>query len=324
MKKNNLLVSIIVPIYGTEEYLPKCIDSICKQTYKNIQIILVDDNSPDKCPKICDDYAKKDERIIVFHQKNKGVSGARNTGIKHVDGDYFMFLDSDDELYENAVEILLQDAYRYNADIVSAVKKTVDKQGNNKKDIEDEKIIVYKQDEALLLSLAGDVNTNSACAKLFKTSFVKGIFFEEGKNIQEDGFFVFQCYMKKPILVQHNIYVYQYNFRNESCSHQLFSDKYLSMLYYCNRKKNAIFEEFPQYIENAYNMEVRTHLQFLDVLCSTKNKKYKNMHKKSVKVVKELYRYHKPINEHHRKLAWLVKNGFYLLYRIAVRLKYYR
>ena len=324
MKESDSLVSVIVPVYGTEEYLPKCIESICKQTHKNIQIILVDDDSPDRCPEICEEYAKKDERIIVFHQKNKGVSGARNTGMKHAAGDYFMFVDSDDELYENAVEVLLQDACKYNADIVSAVKRTVAKQGKSKKDLEDEKIIVYEQEEPLLLSLAGDVNTNSACAKLFKTSFVKGIFFEEGKNIQEDGFFIFQCYRKKPILVQHDVYVYQYNFREESGSHQLFSDKYLAMLYYCNRKKDIIFKEFPQYIEKMYNMEVRTNLQFLDMLCSSKDKKYKNTHKKSVEVVKELYKYHRPINEHHKKLAWIVKKGLYPLYKFAVRLKYYR
>lgn len=81
LKDGNILVSIIVPVYGTEAYLPACIDSLCKQTYGNIQIVLVDDGSPDDCPKICDDYAKKDPRIIVIHQKNKGVSGARNAGL---------------------------------------------------------------------------------------------------------------------------------------------------------------------------------------------------------------------------------------------------
>ena len=120
MEKLNALVSIIVPVYGTEAYLSACIDSILNQSYKNIQIILVDDKSPDKCPEICDDYAKKDSRIIVVHQENKGVSGARNTGLLHATGDYIMFFDCDDELYHDSVRCLLYKANECEADIVWA------------------------------------------------------------------------------------------------------------------------------------------------------------------------------------------------------------
>ena len=127
MKECNALVSIIVPVYGTEAYLIACIESLCKQTYENIQMILVDDQSFDNCPQICDDYAKKDSRITVIHQENKGVSGARNTGLAHAIGEYVMFVDSDDELYSNAVEVLLGDALKYGADIVWASEKNDEK-----------------------------------------------------------------------------------------------------------------------------------------------------------------------------------------------------
>ena len=90
------LVSIIVPIYGVEEYLNKCINSIINQTYKNLEIILVDDGSPDKCPEICDAFEKKDDRIKVIHKKNGGLSDARNAGLDIAHGDYFVFVDSDD------------------------------------------------------------------------------------------------------------------------------------------------------------------------------------------------------------------------------------
>lgn len=324
MNTNDAIVSIIVPVYGTEAYLPACIDSICSQSYKKLQIILVDDQSPDKCPQICDTYAEKDDRILVIHQKNKGVSGARNTGLRNATGDYIMFVDSDDELYPNAVEILLKDADEYKADIVSAKKELMNRNNGTQDSCDDDKIVVYHNDEALLLSLAGDKNTNSACAKLFKKNFIKDCFYEEGKNINEDGFFVFQCYIKKPILVQHGIFVYRYNNVENSNSKQSFSEKYLSMLYFCNRKKEIIAERYPQYIEYTYNMEVRTHLQFLQVLCSTNDRKYKDMHKESVKTIRRLHRYHKPINGHHKKLAWIAAHGLYPLYKIAVRFKYYR
>ncbi len=317
MKECNTLVSIIVPVYGTEAYLSACIESIRKQTYENIQIILVDDQSPDKCPEICDDHAKKDPRITVIHQKNKGVSGARNTGIDHAIGEYIMFVDSDDELYPEAVEILLRDAREYGADIVWAPQ-------NIGGVYEGDVYTVFKQDEPLLLSLNGEYNINAVWGKLFKTAFIRDIYFEEGKNINEDGFYMFQCYMKKPLLVRHNVPIYQYNVRDNSCSRQSFSEKYFSMLYFCERKKELVECFCPQYVEQSNNMEVRTHLQFLDVLCRTNDKKYKDTYKESVKTVRRLHKYHKPINDHHKKLAWIVSHGLYPLYKVAIRLKYNR
>lgn len=324
MTSGDTLVSIIVPVYGTEAYLPECIESLCNQSYTNIQVILVDDQSPDRCPEICDSYAQRDSRVTVIHQENKGVSGARNTGLKHAAGQYIMFVDSDDELYYDAVNVLLQDAIEHGADVVSATKKVVVEKGNVNGPYEDGDCIIHREEESILLSLEGERNTNSACAKLFRTGFIQGIFFEEGKNINEDGFFLFQCYMRKPVLVQHNVSIYQYNVRSGSGSRQAFSEKYLSMLYFCQRKKDLIAAHYPQYTEQAYNMEVRTNLQFLDVLCRTAEKKYKPLQRQCVHTVRSLNKYHRPINEHHKRLSWIVAHGLYPLYKMAVRMKYYR
>lgn len=105
------LISIIVPVYKTEKFLNKCIESITGQTYKNIEVLLVDDGSPDNCPEMCDTWAEKDERIKVIHKKNGGASDARNTGIKNAQGKYLIFIDSDDywtenDFLQNAVDIL--------------------------------------------------------------------------------------------------------------------------------------------------------------------------------------------------------------------------
>lgn len=97
------LFSIILPIYKVEQYLHQCIDSILRQTYKNFELILVDDGSPDRCPQICDDYASKDGRIKVIHKKNGGQSDARNMGLLHATGDYVFFIDSDDYLADDKV-----------------------------------------------------------------------------------------------------------------------------------------------------------------------------------------------------------------------------
>ena len=321
MTSTDALVSIIVPVYGTEAYLPACIESIRNQSYTNIQIILVDDLSPDRCPEICDRYAQEDPRILVIHQENTGVSGARNTGLRHAAGDYILFVDSDDALYPDAVEILLRDARDYGADMVWAPQKQTGKSASG---YEEGAYTVYRDAQSLLLSLNGAHNTNAVWGKLFKAAFVEGILFEEGKNINEDGFFTFQCYLRKPTVVQHNVPVYQYNTRAGSSSRQAFSDKYLAMLYFCDRKKELVAAHCPQYMAQACNMEVRTNLQLLDLLCSTTEKKYKALQRQCVATVRKLYAYHKPIHAHHRQLAWIVAHGLYPLYKRAARLKYYR
>lgn len=115
--QNNKLVSVIIPIYNVEKYIRKCVDSIIRQTYKNIEILLVDDSSPDQCPLICDEYAKKDQRITVIHKNNGGLSDARNAGLKIAKGEYVAFVDADDYVDDNFIEILLNTAIKENADI---------------------------------------------------------------------------------------------------------------------------------------------------------------------------------------------------------------
>ena len=103
---NRDLISIIVPIYNVEKYLTECVDSIIKQTYKNLEIILVDDGSTDHSKDICDQYVKIDTRIRVIHKVNGGLSSARNAGIDIANGNYYMFIDSDDYIKEDMVELL--------------------------------------------------------------------------------------------------------------------------------------------------------------------------------------------------------------------------
>lgn len=123
-------ISIIIPVYKVEEYLPKCLDSIVRQTYTNLEIILVDDGSPDKCGEICDKYAKEDSRIKVIHKENAGVARARNDGIEIATGDYISFIDSDDWIAENTYEILYNGLKEYDADCsVGGCVTVIDKEG---------------------------------------------------------------------------------------------------------------------------------------------------------------------------------------------------
>ena len=112
------LVSVVIPVYKTEKYVVKSVNSILTQSYKNTEIIIVDDGSPDSCPKICDDLQKSDNRIIVIHKENGGLSSARNTGIDAANGKYVFFLDSDDTLYADAVSDMVKIAEEENSDAV--------------------------------------------------------------------------------------------------------------------------------------------------------------------------------------------------------------
>lgn len=114
-----VLLSIVVPVYDVEQYLPRCIDSILKQSFTDFELILVNDGSPDNCPIICDEYAEKDSRIKVIHKKNAGVSDARNVGINKASGKYISFIDSDDFIIDTTYEKLLFKAEKNDLDIIT-------------------------------------------------------------------------------------------------------------------------------------------------------------------------------------------------------------
>ena len=117
MSQEKALISIIIPVYKVEKYLEKCIQSVINQTYENLQIIVVDDGSPDNCGKICDEYAKKDHRIEVIHKSNGGLSDARNKGLEIAKGEYIGFVDSDDYIEADMYEVLYNLLKQYNADV---------------------------------------------------------------------------------------------------------------------------------------------------------------------------------------------------------------
>lgn len=125
----NYMVSIIIPIYDVEQYLRLCLDNVCKQTYSNLEIILIDDGSPDNCGDICDEYAQKDSRIIVHHVPNDGVSTARNLGLDTAQGEYILFIDPDDIPEKTYVETAMNAIHDYGCDIVTSKFRRIDENG---------------------------------------------------------------------------------------------------------------------------------------------------------------------------------------------------
>lgn len=175
-------VSIIIPIYNVEKYLSKLIESVLNQTYKNIEIILVDDGSPDKCPSIMDEYAKLDERIIAIHKKNGGVSSARNAGLDIASGDFIMFVDGDDYVDADYVDYFLNLVEKSNKQIgYGKYFYTInnDKTSNEKEIVTSEKAMEYIYDNKIGVAVWNKIYSS----KLIKENNVKfneGIWYGEG------------------------------------------------------------------------------------------------------------------------------------------------
>ncbi len=203
------LISVIVPVYEVEAYLENCIRSILNQTYENLQIILVDDGSPDTCGEICDGYAKKDSRITVIHKENGGVSDARNAGLDVAEGDYIAFVDADDYIHPQMFQVLLDNLQKYGADISGCLFRSVydlntgyGNAGNH--------ISIYTNTEALD-NLYGSlyIPTVVMWNKLYKRTLFREIRFPCGK-IHEDEFTMYRLLYQCEIIVFTDALLYCY------------------------------------------------------------------------------------------------------------------
>ncbi len=222
-------ISIIVPVYNVEQYLNQCVESIVGQTYQNLEIILVDDGSPDSCPKMCEDWANNDKRIQVIHKPNGGLSDARNAGIDVASGEYLMFVDSDDFIAANMVMDLYALLNRTNADIAcGGVYRYCD---GKITDIYNE---VIRSDEIVFSGigqLKNMLNSQTECAawgKLYRRPLIGNHRFIKGRY-NEDVIFLFPLYANCSKVVYTNKRYYYYRDTLGSVTHAL-SDKTLHAL----------------------------------------------------------------------------------------------
>lgn len=189
-------LSIIVPVYKVEKYLPRCIDSILAQTFGDFELILIDDGSPDGCGRICDEYAQKDKRIVVIHQKNMGVSAARNAGLDIARGRYIGFVDSDDWIEPQMYEVMM-DAIRENgADMAVCGVRYADEDGKfTRADRLSEGVYTRA---GLLEDVFAMPNKlgGGCCNKVFDASKIASVRFKVGMTIAEDALYLFDCFMR--------------------------------------------------------------------------------------------------------------------------------
>lgn len=264
------LVTIVLPIYNVEKYLERCLESIVNQTYRDLEIILVDDESPDKCPLICDNWAERDKRIKVIHKKNEGLGFARNTGIENATGEYIFFLDSDDYVAKDTIEKLYRIAQREKAQIVNYGFCKVGKDGLIKtKHIPNPKKLVYtgkEVQEEFLPNLIGPDLCTGENAKLWMSicgSFYSMELIEEAKwrlvserEIISEDFYSLLCLykdVKKVAVLPDALYFYCEN--ETSLTHTYREDRYDKIKYFykqCVKICNHI----------GYGKEVRKRLSY--------------------------------------------------------------
>lgn len=177
---DNPLISVIVPIYKVEPYLRRCLDSIVNQTYTNLEIILVDDGSPDACPTICDEYAAKDNRIVVIHKENGGLSDARNAGLDICKGEYITFVDSDDWISENCLSLFINVIQKDYFDVVIADYQETNKE--KQQHILASETSLFNNDE-IANSYMHSQYPPCAWNKLYNAAFLKKIKIKFKKNL---------------------------------------------------------------------------------------------------------------------------------------------
>ncbi len=202
-------ITVIVPVYGAENYIRRCIESVIHQTFNDWHLLLIDDGSPDRCGDICDEYAEKDKRIRVIHQKNIGVSATRNRGLDEVHTEYFYFLDSDDYLPDYALQTLYTMAREEDADIVVGGHSRVEPDGYIHCDSDSWPEL--KSTEDIQLAILRNQIPNFSCAKLFKRKLWDGIRYPVGQ-VMEDLFTAPHVFYraKKIAITKNSLYFYSH------------------------------------------------------------------------------------------------------------------
>ncbi|WP_088070505.1 glycosyltransferase family 2 protein [Gottfriedia luciferensis] len=306
----NCEISIIVPVYKVEQYLKKCIDSILGQTFKDFELILVDDGSPDLCGKICDEYAELDNRVKVIHKENGGLSSARNAGIKIAKGKYIAFVDSDDFIHLKMYEILHNYAEKHSSDIVICDYLEVD---------EDEVIDTtslneqFNEENYTNIEALYELYTNMGVQfvvvwnKLFKRHLFDNLNFEENK-IHEDEFIAHRLLYNCSKITYLPIKLHYYLQRTNSITQAKFNIKHLDFIKAYKERVN-FFRKIEQF-ELQKKAEYRYIPLFFKYYFKAKNEvpnSHRELRKLKVEFFLSLFSY---LNNPHfitkEKISWFI------------------
>ena len=277
-------ISVIVPVYNVEQYLERCVDSIISQTYTNLEIILVNDGSTDNSGKLCDELAKKDERIRVIHKENGGLSDARNRGIDEAESDLVGFIDSDDYIDSDMYEVLLKNLNNTNADLsmcalYDVYNNTPEAQVTNKETWK------LSSEQAIKMVMEAKILSVTAVNKLYRKSLFTDLKFEVGK-IAEDAFIMIKLLDKCEKIVATNEKKYYYVHRENSITTQKFSTKFLNVIEAYEQNSNIISEKYPKLKDVAQTRMNWAYFYVLDRLLLDGNYNDKELENKLISYLK--------------------------------------
>lgn len=292
-------ISVIIPVYKVEKYLDKCIQSVINQTYKNLEIILVDDGSPDNCGKICDRYAENDNRIKVIHKQNGGLSDARNVGLKSATGDYIGFVDSDDYISEYMYEKLYELITINNTD-VSCCGVSLCTETSIRPQAIAEQTFVCNNEEAFQYMLEGKNMVNIwVWCKLYKRELFEKVSFEKGKRY-EDVFFMNELVQNiKTMAVTTHPYYYYYITRNDSITASNFVTQDMDIISGYNICKKICTDFFPNLKKQSEFRYIWAYFHILDKMILNK------------KVYKKTYSFKYTISFLKRNIFRILKNKYF-------------
>ena len=277
-------ISVIVPVYNVEQYLERCVDSIISQTYTNLEIILVNDGSTDNSGKLCDELAKKDERIRVIHKENGGLSDARNRGIDESESDLVGFIDSDDYIDSDMYEVLLKNLNDTDADLsmcalYDVYNNTPEAQVTNKETWK------LSSEQAIKMVMEAKILSVTAVNKLYRKSLFTDLKFEVGK-IAEDAFIMIKLLDKCEKIVATNEKKYYYVHRENSITTQKFSTKFLNVIEAYEQNSNIILEKYPKLKDVAQTRMNWAYFYVLDRLLLDDNYNDKELENKLISYLK--------------------------------------
>ncbi|MEE1035337.1 MAG: glycosyltransferase family 2 protein [Agathobacter sp.] len=254
-------ISVIVPVYNMENYLEKCLNSIVRQTYSDLEIIIIDDGSKDNSSIIYNKFKRQDSRILIIKKSNGGLSDARNFGIINSTGKYICFIDSDDYVEADYIEKMYNAIKKYNADICCC-GKIIEKKGKKIYANVNSEFLVNSVD-ALKLYLQKKEIDNSAWDKLYKRDLFKDVEFPVGRYYEDIGT-IYKLFIASNNIVHIKNPLYHYVIREESISHEKYSEKQLDSLYMTKTAVKDITMIYPQLTEYAtayYALELLTTLR---------------------------------------------------------------
>ena len=245
-----MLISVIVPVYNVEKYLKKCVTSIIENSFKNLEIILIDDVSTDTSGKICDELADMDTRIKVIHKNNGGLSSARNAGLNIATGDYISFIDSDDYIDKNMLKKMLDKALEHGADIVQCGVFRINEKGEKKTTFQTEDGIYYGKKILDNFFIKQNIPV-MVCNKLFSRSLIGKCRMMDGHN-NEDNIFMIDILPKAKCVVSLHAQLYYYLIRSDSIMKKTFTEKRFDSIYaykYTLKKTKIIGSEYIPYVQ---------------------------------------------------------------------------